>query len=172
MATMFSTEICGSKRKNTVLFIQEVCFVLTDISESLWKPPGVFGQMSSRNPVLQLPLSNVTPCCVTSWATDRPIRPMDRHSCVRVLSHQHLLQQSGGWKCAIVCVPWPGSVSACLAWGDVLVKHMLKQLLKRLSLLRHHGTPLTAHLRSVFKISCLFLRPRPWQFEIWDSTDT
>ena len=27
-------------------------------------------------------------------------------------------------------------------------------------------------LRSVFKISCLFLRPRPWQFEIWDSTDT
>ena len=27
-------------------------------------------------------------------------------------------------------------------------------------------------VRSVFKISCLFLRPRPWQFEIWDSTDT
>ena len=27
-------------------------------------------------------------------------------------------------------------------------------------------------LRSVFKISCLFLRPRPWQFEIRDSTDT
>ena len=30
----------------------------------------------------------------------------------------------------------------------------------------------SAPLRSVFKISCLFLRPRPWQFEIWDSTDT
>ena len=26
-------------------------------------------------------------------------------------------------------------------------------------------------IRSVFKISKLFLRPRPWQFEIWDSTD-
>ena len=26
-------------------------------------------------------------------------------------------------------------------------------------------------LRSVFNISCLFLRPRPWQFEILDSTD-
>ena len=26
-------------------------------------------------------------------------------------------------------------------------------------------------LRSVFKISCLLLRPRPWQFEVWDSTD-
>ena len=26
-------------------------------------------------------------------------------------------------------------------------------------------------VRSVFRISCLFLRPRPWRFEIWDSTD-
>ena len=26
-------------------------------------------------------------------------------------------------------------------------------------------------LRSVLRISCLFLRPRPWQFEILDSTD-
>ena len=26
-------------------------------------------------------------------------------------------------------------------------------------------------VRSVFKISCLFLRPRLWQFEIRDSTD-
>ena len=26
-------------------------------------------------------------------------------------------------------------------------------------------------IRSVFKMSCLFLRPRPWQFEIRDSTD-
>ena len=26
-------------------------------------------------------------------------------------------------------------------------------------------------IRSVFKISCLFLRSRLWQFEIWDSTD-
>ena len=28
-----------------------------------------------------------------------------------------------------------------------------------------------APVRSVFKISNLFLRPRPWQFEIRDSTD-
>ena len=28
-----------------------------------------------------------------------------------------------------------------------------------------------AKVRSVFRISCLFLRPRPWQFEIGDSTD-
>ena len=26
-------------------------------------------------------------------------------------------------------------------------------------------------VRSVFKISKLFLRPRPWQFEVRDSTD-
>ena len=26
-------------------------------------------------------------------------------------------------------------------------------------------------LRSVFNISCLFLRPRPWQCLTWDSTD-
>ena len=29
---------------------------------------------------------------------------------------------SGGWKCAKVGVPWRGSVSACLAWGDLFVK--------------------------------------------------
>ena len=32
-------------------------------------------------------------------------------------------------------------------------------------------TYLGSRIRSVFKISNLFLRPRPWQFEIWDSTD-
>ena len=54
---------------------------------------------------------------------------------------------SGGWKCAIVGVPWRGSVSACLAWGDLFVKHMFEKVLKRLSLLRHHGTPMMAHLQ-------------------------
>ena len=29
----------------------------------------------------------------------------------------------------------------------------------------------TISIRSVVNISCLFLRPRPWQFEIRDSTD-
>ena len=29
----------------------------------------------------------------------------------------------------------------------------------------------SCRIRSVFKMSRLFLRPRPWQFEIWDSTD-
>ena len=57
-------------------------------------------------------------------------------------------ENSGGWKCAIVGMPCRGSVSACLvAWGDLLVGNMLKQMLKRLSLLRHHGTPMTAHLQ-------------------------
>ena len=47
---------------------------------------------------------------------------------------------SGGRKCAIAGVPWRGSVSACLAWVDLLVKHSLvKEVLKRLSLLRHRG---------------------------------
>ena len=54
---------------------------------------------------------------------------------------------SGSWKCAIAGVAWRGSVSACLAWGDLLVKNMFKQVLERLSLLRHRGTPVTAHLQ-------------------------
>ena len=33
------------------------------------------------------------------------------------------------------------------------------------------GTYAHTHIRSVFKISCLFLRPRLWRFEIRDSTD-
>ena len=54
-------------------------------------------------------------------------------------------------------------------------------VLKVLKLTPRQGTPMRVHkrppeprfapLRSVFKISCLFLRPRPWQFEIWESTD-
>ena len=60
---------------------------------------------------------------------------------------QPALELSGGWECAIVGVPWRGSVSACLAWGDLFVKHMFEQVLKRLSLLRHHGTPMMAHLQ-------------------------
>ena len=36
----------------------------------------------------------------------------------------------------------------------------------------HGGEVLLRAIRSVFKISNLFLRPRPWQFEIRDSTDT
>ena len=51
------------------------------------------------------------------------------------------------WRCAIVGVPWRGSVSAGLAWGDLFVNNMFKQVLKRLSLLRHHGTPMMAHLQ-------------------------
>ena len=37
--------------------LQETCFVLTEISETLGKPPGVYGRKSSRNPVLQFPLT-------------------------------------------------------------------------------------------------------------------
>ena len=57
----FSTEIYGSKREKMVFreYLQVYCFVLTEISEHLWKPPGVYGIMQSRNPVLQLPLTSV-----------------------------------------------------------------------------------------------------------------
>ena len=48
---------------------------------------------------------------------------------------------SGGLKCAKVGVPWRWSVSACLAWGDSFVKHMFKQVLKRLSHLSHSSPP-------------------------------
>ena len=54
---------------------------------------------------------------------------------------------SGGWKFDIVGVPWRGSVSACVAWGDVFVKHIFSEVLKRPSLLRHHGTPMIAQLQ-------------------------
>ena len=54
---------------------------------------------------------------------------------------------SGGWKCAVVGVPWRGPVSACLALGDLLVNDMFKPVLKRLSLMRHHDTPMMAHLQ-------------------------
>ena len=36
---------------------------------------------------------------------------------------------------------------AYVAWGDLFVKHMFKQVLTSLSLLRHHGTPVMAHLQ-------------------------
>ena len=43
----FSTEIYGSKREKMVFneSLQECCFVLTEVSESLRKPPGVYGIM-------------------------------------------------------------------------------------------------------------------------------
>ena len=58
--------------------------------------------------------------------------------------HPLRAESSGTWKCAIVGVPWPGPVSACLAWVGLFVKNMLEKMPKRPSLLRHHGTPLTA----------------------------
>ena len=43
----FSAEFYGSKREKTVLheFLQEACFIVTEISEKLRKPPGVYGRM-------------------------------------------------------------------------------------------------------------------------------
>ena len=85
-------------------------------------------------------------------------RPLHAHTLTHTHTHTHTHVRifkrptgSGGWKCAIVGVPWRRSVSACLAWGDLFVKHMLKQVLKRLSLLRHHGTPTMAHLGRAHK---------------------
>ena len=54
---------------------------------------------------------------------------------------------SGGWKCALVGVPWRGSVSARLAWGDIVSFNMLSKVLKMLSILRRQGTPMRAHLQ-------------------------
>ena len=50
--------------------------------------------------------------------------------------------ESGGWKCALVGVPWRGSASA---WRDLFVNDMFTKVLKRLSILRHHGAPMMAH---------------------------
>ena len=42
--------------------------------------------------------------------------------------------------------------------------------LNRKTLNRWTGRTTGAGVRSVFEMSCLFSRPRPWQFEIRDST--
>ena len=47
---------------------------------------------------------------------------------------------SGGWKRTLVGVPWRGSVSARLAWGDVVSFNTLSKVLKMLSMLRWQGT--------------------------------
>jgi len=41
--------------------------------------------------------------------------------------------------------------SACLGWGGLRIETMLKQVPKRLSLLRHHGTPMMAQTHSCLK---------------------
>ena len=43
----FSTDIYGSKREKTVFYeyLQQRCFFLTEISESLRRPPGVYRRM-------------------------------------------------------------------------------------------------------------------------------
>ena len=66
------------------------------------------------------------------------------HVCVYI---RRIGRMSGGWKCAIVGVPWRGSVSAFLAWGYMFVETMFIKVPKRLSLLRHRGTPMMAHLQ-------------------------
>ena len=64
---------------------------------------------------------------------------------------------SGGCRCALVGVPWRGSVSARLAWGDIVSFNMLSKVLKMLSILRRQGTPMRAHLQppECTTISCL-----------------
>ena len=54
---------------------------------------------------------------------------------------------SGGWKCALVGVPWQGSASARLAWVDIVSFNMLSKVLNMLSILRRQGTPMRAHLQ-------------------------
>ena len=45
------------------------------------------------------------------------------------------------------------TISACLAWGDGFVNTHVKKVMKRLSLLRHHGTPMMAHLQFGDRVS-------------------
>ena len=54
-----------------------------------------------------------------------------------------------------------GVSSACLAWGDLLVRDMLRKVLKRLSLLRHHGTPMTDNLHVYIYIYIYIYLPDP-----------
>ena len=57
---------------------------------------------------------------------------------------------SGGWKCAIVGVPWQGSVSASLAWGDLFVNNNVIKVLRlrrpspEIPWHTYDGTPATA----------------------------
>ena len=51
--------------------------------------------------------------------------------------------ESSGCRCALVGVPRCGSVSARFARGDIQVSlNMLSKVLKMLSILRRHGTPM------------------------------
>ena len=54
---------------------------------------------------------------------------------------------SGGCRCALVGVPWRGSVSARLAWGGIVSFNMLSKVQTILSILRLQGTPMRAHLQ-------------------------
>ena len=54
---------------------------------------------------------------------------------------------SGGCRCALVGVPWWGSASAHLAWGDIVSFNMLSKVPKMLSTLRQQGIPMSAHLQ-------------------------
>ena len=51
-----------------------------------------------------------------------------------------VLRTSGGFRCALVDVPWRGSVSARSAWGDIVSFNMLSKVLEMLSILRRQGT--------------------------------
>ena len=55
--------------------------------------------------------------------------------------------RSGGCMCALVGVPWRRSVSAHLAWDDIVSFNMLSKVLKMLGILRRLGTPMRAHLQ-------------------------
>ena len=49
-----------------------------------------------------------------------------------------------------LCLLWkpPGRDHVCSPCGDLFVKNMFEQVLQRLSLLRHHGISMMAHLQT------------------------
>ena len=80
-------------------------------------------------------------------------------------------RSSGGWKCALVGVPWRWSVLARLAWGDIVSFNMLSKVLKKLSILRRQGTPIRAHLKPperawTVSYRCLW-KKHPCREDIW-----
>ena len=57
-------------------------------------------------------------CLYASQAAPNVLLPWTMVALVVRPSLRSSSLESGGWKCAIVGVPWRGSVSACLAWGE------------------------------------------------------
>ena len=151
---------------------------------------GYSGACSNGSSLLWLLVCSILPWTTTCVGTAKLSDPsshranqsgVGKHVGVRVVFRGSLDAHivSGGCRCALVGVPWRGSVSARLAWGDIVSFNMLSghKVLKMLSILRQQGTPMRAHLqlpdcRSISSWACrgapgpgqrpFGRRPSPW----------